>query len=101
VEKLEAEINRLPQITEKLRRLYTWVENSRKREQKLEQEIALLKQTQDELNKTITQLREQLSAAKAAGLQNNESGGKMDAELRQYIGGLIREIDKSLKNWED
>ncbi len=101
MEKLEAEINRLPQITEKLRRLYTWVENSRKREQKLEQEIALLKQTQDELNKTITQLREQLSAAKTAGLQSNESGGKMDAELRQYIGGLIREIDKSLKNWED
>lgn len=101
MEKLNAEINRLPQLTEKLRRLYTWIENSRKREQRLEQEIALLKLSQDELSRTITQLREQLSAAKAAGLQSNNSEGKMDAELRQYITGLIREIDKSLKNWED
>lgn len=101
MEKLDAEINRLPQLSEKLRRVYTWIENSRKRELRLEQEIALLRQSQEELNRTITQLREQLSAAKAAGLQVNNSEGKMDAELRQYITGLIREIDKSLKNWED
>lgn len=100
VEKLEAEIHRLSGLTEKVRRMQVWMESARNREQKLEQEIARLKSGEADLNRTITELREQLSAAKAAGLQNREAGGK-DAELRLYISGLIREIDKSLKNWED
>jgi TolA-binding protein len=97
VEKFEAEINRLGHLSDKLRKLNIWIENSRKREERLEQEIALLRQSKEEQHRVILELKEQLSAAKAAGA----SGSKMDAELRQYITGLIREIDKSLKNWED
>lgn len=64
-------------------------------------QINVLKNDRHELNNTISDLKEQLRAAKAAGLHAQHAGGKMDADLKQYITGLIREIDKSLKNWED
>ena len=79
------------------------IEEFRIREARMEQTLSALTQEKESMQMTIKDLEDQIRVLKTVGLQNGNSlqQGQVDADVKQYINGLIREIDKSLKNWED
>lgn len=79
------------------------IEEFRLREARMEQALSALTQEKESMQMTINDLEDQIRVLKTVGLQNGNSlqQGQVDADVKQYINGLIREIDKSLKNWED
>jgi predicted nucleic acid-binding Zn-ribbon protein len=101
LEKLIANIQRLKGQADKVALLRKKIEAIYMRELHLQEEINALTKQKEELSGTVLSLQEQIQAMRAAGIQNGTQSNRSDAELKQYISGLIREIDKSLKNWED
>jgi predicted nucleic acid-binding Zn-ribbon protein len=79
------------------------IDEFRLREARMEQALNALTQEKESMQMTIKDLEDQIRALKTVGLQNGNSlqQGQVDSDVKQYINGLIREIDKSLKNWED
>ena len=79
------------------------IEEFRIREARMEQTLMALTQEKESMHMKIKDLEDQIRVLKTVGLQNGNPliQGQVDADVKQYINGLIREIDKSLKNWED
>lgn len=79
------------------------IEEIRIREARMEQALITLTQEKESMRLTIKDLEDQIRVLKTVGLQSGNPlfQGQVDADVKQYINGLIREIDKSLKNWED
>jgi len=101
VDLLTSEIDKKGVIQQKLTQLQQVILDGKNEVIFLQEKLQEIQQQNEVLKQENRILKERLQALQVAGILPTSELHQDPVAIRQYIGSLIREIDKSLKNWED